>query len=208
VGRYPGIEVVKKLIRLLRTGWLACIPGGMLWALSPLGVYLSEYKYKTPDVFWRLFPSAPLLLLLALIGLRLRWPGRLGWEGELGFYAVLAGVLLTVAGDVGLFYLDLDSVYIMTAPAYSALRVGFVLLTAGSVLFGSGAFREGVFPRWGVLPFVLCSIAGLVAVSRDLDATGSVLWILFGLGWVWFGISLLVESAAPLFQKRPKRFRD
>ena len=33
---------------------LAAVPGGALWALSPLGVRLSELKFKTPNVFWKL----------------------------------------------------------------------------------------------------------------------------------------------------------
>jgi hypothetical protein len=30
--------------------------GGVLWALSPLGVHLSELRFHTPNVFWKLFP--------------------------------------------------------------------------------------------------------------------------------------------------------
>ena len=53
---------MKVLSRVLQWSWLACIPGGALWALSPRGVHLSEIKFKTAGVFWKLFPSAPLLL--------------------------------------------------------------------------------------------------------------------------------------------------
>jgi len=63
----------------IRWTGLLCVPGGMLWALSPLGVHLSELKFKTPDLFWKLFPSAPLILLLGLIGLQLRQSGRSSW---------------------------------------------------------------------------------------------------------------------------------
>jgi hypothetical protein len=62
---------------VVRWSGLLCVPGGVLWALSPLGVYFSEMRFGTPNVFWKLFSSAPLLLLVGLVGLYFgRLPGR------------------------------------------------------------------------------------------------------------------------------------
>ena len=53
-----GRETLRGLISFfIRWTGLLCVPGGMLWALSPLGVHLSELKFKTPDLFWKLFPT-------------------------------------------------------------------------------------------------------------------------------------------------------
>ena len=165
----------------------------MLWALSPLGVRLSELKFKAPDVFWKLFPSAPLLLAIGLVGLYF-WgaPGR-GLAAKIGLWVAFAGLAVIVVGDVGLYYLDLDEYYIMTAPAYRAFRVGLILLAAGAFLFGATETRNRRLPTWGGLPFALSALAGLVAVWQDLGPFGAALWSSFGAGWVWLGLALSVE---------------
>ena len=80
-------EPASKLGKLLRWACLACLAGGgVLWALSPLGVGLSELKFKTPDVFWKLFASAPLLLGLGLPGLLL-FGGRRGRAAQTSIFS-------------------------------------------------------------------------------------------------------------------------
>lgn len=173
---------------------IMCVPGGMLWALSPVGVQLSEAQFKTPDVFWKLFPSAPLLMLAGLLGMRLWRMDRPGLLERIGFYAAIAGVVLVVAGDVTKFYLGLDDVYLMSAPGYRAMRVGFIVLALGSILLGAAGARSGRLPVWGALPFAVCSLAGLVAVVKDFESFGAMLWIAFGAGWAWLGFSLFAEG--------------
>ncbi len=182
---------------------LMCVPGGMLWVLSPLGVTLSESQFKTPDVFWKLFPSAPLLMLAGLVGVRLWRMGRPGLLERIAFFVAVAGVVLIVAGDVGKFYLLLDDEYfLMSAPAYRTMRIGFIVLTAGSTLLGVFGARSGRLPIWGALPFAICSLAGLVAVVKDLGPFGAALWIAFGVGWIWLGFSFFVEGVVSFFQRK------
>lgn len=177
----------------LLASMLACASGGALWALSPLGVQLSEAKFKTPDVFWKLFPSVPLLLAVGLIGFYL-WPqGRSGLLGRAGFYCALAGLVLILAGDVGMFFFGLDDVYIMTAPAYRAFRAGLLALAVGSLMFGTAALRAGTLPVSVAAPFVIGSLCGLAAFARDLGDAGAALWIAFGIGWAWLGLGLLIR---------------
>src|SRR5918997_4987606 len=84
--RCRGTEsVLRAFAFLLRWAGLLCAPGGVLWALSPVGVHLSELRFHTPNVFWKLFPSAPLLLLVGLIGLYAVSSGRSGWLEKAGF---------------------------------------------------------------------------------------------------------------------------
>jgi hypothetical protein len=194
--------LLKAFSFLLRWTGLMCVPGGVLWALSPLGVYLSELRFQTPNVFWKLFPSAPLLLLVGLIGLHALISGRSGWLERVGFYTSVLGFLLILAGDVGEFWLRIDDVYIMTAPAYRAFRIGLAVMAAGSILFGVGAGRDRTLPVWGALPFAIGALCGLISVSRDLGSFGAVLWIVFGIGWAWLGLALFVEGTLRFWRER------
>ncbi|MGF1473513.1 MAG: hypothetical protein ACFB50_17465 [Rubrobacteraceae bacterium] len=187
-----------------RWSMLLCIPGGVLWALSPLGISLSEYRYSTPAVFWKLFPAAVVLMLVGMVGLWF-WARAPGLLERIGFVVILAGLLLVLAGDVGKYWLGLDDIYLMTAPAYRTLRVGFVVLTAGSILFGVGAARTRSLPAWGALPFALASLAGLISVLQDFGYLGAAMWVLFGIGWAWIGLSLLVANVFTFWRKRRVR---
>ena len=194
---------LRALSFLLRWSVLLCAPtGGVLWALSPIGVHLSEVRFHTPNVFWKLFPSAPLLLLVGLVGLHFLVSGRSGWLERVGFFVALLGLVLVLVGDVGEFWLGLDDRYIMTAPAYHAFRAGLVVFAIGSILFGVAAGRDRTLPVWGVLPFAIGSLCGLVSFSRDLGQLGAALWIVFGLGWAWLGFAVLVEGISRFWRER------
>ncbi len=189
------MKVLRRLLLfLVRWAGLLVVPGGVLWALSPIGASISATAFGTPNVFWKLFPSAPLLLLLGLVGLQLRQSGRAGALEKVGFWLAALGLLLVVAGDAGLFWLGLDDTYIMTAPAYRAFRLGLLVLGVGSILFGVGAPRDGDLPTWGLLPFVVGGLCGLISFAADLGSFGTVLWMLFGLGWALLGLSFAVDG--------------
>lgn len=191
--------------RLLPLGALLCFPGGVLWALSPLGVYLSELKYKSPDTFWKLFPSAVGLILIGLIFHRLSGVGRDSRLATLGLYGALLGVVLVVVGDVLKFHLQLDDAYLLGAPGWRTLRVGLFFFTAGSLLFAVGAWRSGTLPRWVGLPLMVGTVCGTLAVARDLGYVGAALWVLFGVAWAWLGLLPLVEFTARMMGKKRTR---
>jgi hypothetical protein len=194
---------VRRLLTfILRWSGLLVVPGGVLWALSPVGVSLSDSLFHTPNVFWKLFPSAPLLILVGLVGLQFRQAGHSSLLEKMGFCVALLGLVLIVVGDVGLYWLGIDEAYIMTAPAYRALRLGLLVLAAGSILFAVAAPRDGALPTWGLLPFVIGSLCGLISFARDLGSFGTVLWILFGLGWAWLGLSFAAERLLLSFRTR------
>lgn len=189
------MKVLRRLLWfLVRWTGLLVVPGGVLWALSPIGASISETLFSTPNVFWKLFPSAPLLLLVGLAGLQARQWGRSGLLQKTGFVLAFLGLALVIAGDAGLFWLGVDDTFIMMAPAYRAFRLGLLLLGAGSILFGVAAPRDGALPTWGLLPFVVGSLCGLISFVTDLGSFGTVLWMLFGLGWTWLGLSLAVDG--------------
>jgi hypothetical protein len=93
---------------LLEWSGILCVPGGLLWALSPTGISISNLAFHTPNVFWKMFWSAPLLILLGLIGLQLRQSERSGLLEKLGFFLAIVGLLLIIAGDIGLYWLGID----------------------------------------------------------------------------------------------------
>ena len=198
-----GRGVLRRLLSfLLRWSGILCVPGGVLWALSPVGVYISNFAFHTPNVFWKMFWSAPLLILLGLIGLQLRQSGRSGLLEKVGFLVAILGLVMVIAGDVGLYWLGIDDIFILTAPAYRVFRIGLLVLAVGSILFAVAAPRDGALPTWGLLPFVVGSLCGLVSFARDLGSFGAVLWALFGLGWAWLGLSLVVEGLLSFLRTR------
>jgi hypothetical protein len=198
-----GREILRRLLSfLLKWSGILCVPGGVLWALSPTGVYISNFAFHTPNVFWKMFWPAPLLILLGLVGLQLRQSELSGLLEKLGFLVTIAGLVTVMAGDVGLYWLGVDDIFIVTAPAYNAFRIGLVALAAGSILFAVTSPRDGALPTWGLLPFVVGSLCGLISFSRDLGSFGAVLWILFGLGWAWLGFSLVVEGFSSFLRTR------
>ena len=187
---------------LLKWGGILCVPGGVLWALTPTGVYISNLAFHTPNVFWKLFWPAPLLILLGLVGLQLRQSGRSGPLEKLGFFVTILGLVMVIAGDVGLYWLGVDDIFMVTAPAYNAFRLGLLVAAVGSILFGVTSPRDGALPTWGLLPFVVGSLCGLISFSRDFGSFGAVLWILFGVGWAWLGLSLVVEGFSSFLRTR------
>ena len=187
---------------LLEWSGILCVPGGLLWALSPTGISISNLAFHTPNVFWKMFWAAPLLILLGLIGMQLRQSERSGLLEKLGFFVAVVGLVLIIAGDIGLYWLGIDDRFIVTAPAYNAFRIGLLVLAVGSILFAVTAPRDGALPTWGLLPFVLGSMCGLISFSRDFGSFGAVLWVLFGVGWAWLGLSLLVGGFSSYLKTR------
>ena len=187
---------------LLKWSGILCVPGGVLWALAPTGVYISNLAFHTPNVFWKMFWPAPLLILLGLAGLQLRQSGRSGSLEKLGFFVAVVGLVLIIAADIGLYWFRIDDIFIVTAPAYNAFRLGLLVVAVGSILFAVTSPRDGALPTWGLLPFVVGSMCGLISFSRDLGSFGAVLWALFGVGWAWLGLSFVVDGFSSFLRTR------
>jgi uncharacterized membrane protein len=197
--------LLKLLRSLLRWTGLLCVPGGVLWALSPTGIQLSQLMFHTPNVFWKLFASAPLLLSIGLVGVHFRISARSGRLERAGFLLALLGLVLIIAGNVGQFWLGIDDTYIMAAPAYRTFRLGLLALAVGAALLGVAAAKDGALVLWGALPFVIGALCGLVAFLGDLGTFGAMLWILFGVGWAWLGLALLLDGLLRFWRGRRAR---
>lgn len=193
----------KLIVALSWLAALACLPGGALWAISPLGIFLSEQRLSEgSDVFWKLFPAAPLALAVGLVGLT--WVGALGsgWPARIGAGVTLLGLAMVIAGLVGQFWLALDETFSVLAPAYYTFRAGLVVLALGSIAVGLAGLRYGSLPAWGALPFVAGSVCGLVVFSWELGTLGSGLWSAFGAGWIWLGSSVAFSGLAGALRER------
>lgn len=183
--------------------WLASmlvVPGGALWALTPMGVTLAESRLPSgSEGFWQLFSSAPLLLLAGVVGLHLRWltgeSGLLRWAALL---VVSVGLLMVAGGNIGQFWLGVDDAFILAAPGYRAFRIGLLVVAAGAVVLGVSALKDRTIPSWTVPPFLAAALGGLIAFAVDLGSTGAMLWALFGLGWVWLGLVVFVQDVLGL----------
>lgn len=183
---------------------MLAIPGGGLWALTPMGVSLATSRLPSgPEGFWQLFSSAPLLLLAGVVGLHLR---RLTGSGGLlrwaAFVVAGLGFLLVAAGNIGQFWLGVDDIFILAAPGYHSFRLGLLVASVGAVLLGVSALRDRTVSSWTVPPFIAAAMGGIAAFSTDLGATGAVLWALFGLGWVWLGLVVFAQDVIGLLLKR------
>ncbi len=183
---------------------LAGLAGGTLWALSPLGVRLSEFAFRAPALFWKLFPSAPALMLFGLLGMYLYSRG--GEDGgvlrKVGFAVALLGAVLTALGNIGLYHLGLDDTFIMSAPAWRTFRVGLFVFAAGVLFFAFVAGRDRSLPLLGVLPLVVGAFFGVVAVVRDLGQFGAGMWITFGVTFAWCSFVLVVLSLRAFLRSR------
>jgi hypothetical protein len=199
---------MKSLVSRVSKGisWLAalsCLPGGALWAVSPLGIVLSAARLQEgSEMFWKLFPAAPLALALGVVGLL--WVGALGPGGPAwaGAGVTLLGLLMVVAGVVGQFWLGLDETFMVLAPAYYTFRAGLVVLAAGALVMGIAGVRWGSLPVWGALPFVIAALCGLVAFVWELGTLGSGLWAVFGAGWIWLGFSAALSRLVGFLKQR------
>lgn len=188
---------------LAAAAWLASmfvIPGGALWALTPMGIILAESRLPSgAEGFWQLFSFAPLLLLVGVLGLHLR---RLTGSGGLLRWASLlvaaVGLLMVAGGNIGQFWLGVDDTFILTAPGYRAFRIGLLVAAVGAVLLGVSALKDRTLPSWTVPPFLAAALGGLIAFAVDLGSTGAALWALFGLGWVWLGAVVFVRDVLGL----------
>jgi hypothetical protein len=204
---------LRRLASRLVTGlsWLAalsCLPGGALWAVSPLGLVLAEQRLvEGADVFWRLFPAAPLAMALGVVGLLCIGALGAGWSARIGAGVTLLGLLMVIAGSIGQFWLALDETFTVLAPAYYTFRSGLVVLAAGCVILGLAGLREGSVPGWGAIPFVAGAVCGLVAFAWELGTLGSGLWVAFGAGWIWLGSSVALSRFAGFLNGRKPGFK-
>lgn len=188
--------------------WIAvlfCIPGGALWALTPLGIQLADQRLPSGSArFWQLFSLAPMLLLVGLAGVWLVGCLGSGWIARLSLVAACLGLLIVVFGNVGQFWFGLDDIYPVTAPAYRAFRIGLLVLAVSAATLGVSSAYERALPIWAALPFTVAAFCGLVAFLGGVEELGPGLWSAFGAGWIWLGFSVALVQLVAIVRDRPQ----
>jgi hypothetical protein len=162
---------------IVRWGALGFMGSGVLWVVDGLfDSFGVEVGFISPIV-----PLVAFLLLgLGIVGLHALQKGSYGLIGEIGYRAVLAGVLIRVLGII--FVVAGSGAFLwLVSP------VGPLVMLFGWILYGVATLQARVLPRWcGVLFIVSLPVGMILEIYWD---------IFFGLsGNMFFGLVLLILS--------------
>jgi uncharacterized membrane protein (DUF485 family) len=202
---------------LIRWGGLCAVVGGALLVISDLWGLITE-GFGESESFSEaaLSPSyaittgisllAAMLLLFGLVGFNLRQSEGGGVLGRVGFVVAFLGTALVVGVTWALFFvvpaLAVEAPqFLDTEETGGSLETGFIvsfgLLSVGWALFGMGALRSRVYPRWGAIVLIIAALIQFL----PLPGTGLV----FGVGVALLG--LLSLSGAGTSAAEPSRVR-
>ncbi len=194
--------------KYVRFGAPAAILGGLLFIVYAVGTALVEtfasasVSESAGHAIYHLFNVPPnALLAVGILGLYayLRRSERFGIVGKIGFYVCAVVFSIEAIGGLAIIVTELTGTF---TPALDIIHPMVLLLTVGSILFGTGAFRAGTLPRGGALMLV----AVPVLMIASLFALGGPPWAftggmaLFGLGWAWLGYGLWSHHAEETIQ--------
>ena len=160
----------------------------MLWAGSVQGVEWGEpgsVAYERYEFFNRLLPLALLPVVVGFIGLHAAQRRSYGQLGMAGFFIVLVGFLLIIAGSLGEFWVFSDQPYDETGfgrgASWTIFLLGHPFLAVGTVLFGIAAVRARLLPREVDMMF---AVLGAFVVVPFIGA------VFFAIPFVWLGYLL------------------
>lgn len=169
--------------------------GGLLWAGG--GLLQSALGARTQGASGSpgaalaavLLTVATLLLAAALPGLALRWERAVGRHGCLGLRLALVGLAAAAAAHL---LPALPSVTGWLPPLL--LASGLLTLSAGLLLFGNAALAGSAEAGWQALPGLLGMLGLFLPMGAGVAGlAGTVVWVLYGVGWCWLGLMLALE---------------
>lgn len=174
---------------------LASMAGGVLWMIGGLNVLPSAVVQPMLYYLARLalIPAA-LLLFVTLPTLYYRWrvhPDRLA---RLGLGCSCSALALIMLGTLSDYFAVWRWVPLSHDSATSIIALGLLLLSIGLVLLGSAILHRAEQPGWQALPLMLGLLGLFLPIGAGIDGLiGFVVWLLFGLGWLWIGGILWIE---------------
>ncbi len=191
---------------LTRVGGFGALVGGTLWLLT---VGMAQFA---PPHFVGLLAVPTLFLVIGVAGLQHRRATRPGILTNLSLSLTLVGSLLLAYGSVGRIVFSGDIMGVTYGPfIYSGVAGGALVFGAGVALTAISTIVADVLPRLSPIPLLLgglgVAITAAVALARRLlggtsadifpfDALPlALLWVVFGLGWLWLGYLLWSEGA-------------
>jgi hypothetical protein len=170
--------------RLIRLGGFAAMLAGLVFLVDEI------LNLSNPIPYLDLaFIFAMLLVSVGMVGFHTLQKGSYGLLGEVGFYAVLVGILAQV---VGLALLLAGSTALLWLVSVATLGV-----LVGFVLYGGATLQAGVLPYWCGVAFV---VAFPVAVLLGVYAY-------FWLGIVWLALGYVLWTRRGEASEQPSRVR-
>jgi len=118
----------------------------------------SSFYANIEDALWL---STPILFATGYAALRSQYREKMG---ALGNFALLAGVITSVGGLLGMlagFFMNLEDI------VWPSLMLFFISAMLSMALFGFDALRRGYLPRWGSFPFIAGALP-LLALGLSL----------------------------------------
>lgn len=191
-----------------RLGGLASMVGGVLWIVA-IGV-----AQLRPAQLVGLVAVPSLCLVLGLVALQRRRVTRPGPITNVGFALALLGSVLLAYGSTGKLVFSGQVGGIGYGPfLFTGVAFGALVLGLGTAVIALSMIVADVLPRLSPIPLLVgalgVSVAGALALARQLqrgpandifpfDAPSlAVLWVMFGLSWLWLGFLLHSEQARP-----------
>lgn len=204
-------EIVMLKAKLMVLAGPLTITVGVLWVVASMGDFAFQTGLLRDEVFLGLvfipFFFSFIPMLLALIGMHLRFYYFTGVAGRVGLSLSVAGcggVLISVlanmlwggaASDVG----QLSWMNYLTVGCVLSIRVGYIL-------FGVDVLRYRLLPRWNLLPLlvgltIVLSLPlewfGVPALLPSKWANPFLHFVLTGVCWILFGITMMNQKQEP-----------
>lgn len=206
--------------KLVARGGVACILSGGLWIAVVAYLQMLDMGVVDNSYFKALFYIAPLLFmldgLLAVYALNMKAPGRLG---SIGVWLSALGIGIATWQNFDYFWLGQDvhlvnmlgrDFYLINifyswpiiAEWFFSMGLGLFIFTLGITTLSIANLRTRALPKQSMLYLAATSIAmtlnGFVPIMGYI-ANDIVYWnglfaitlMLFGIGWIWLGVSLL-----------------
>jgi hypothetical protein len=166
---------------LVRLSAVAAILGGALRVVD--GLFVSS---AAPQIQQLAYFLTDLLLLFGLCGIYFTRSHRLGSAGLLGFVLSFLGILMVRSSALTVF-------------GFSAYLVGASVTLFGVVAIGVAMLIHNAFPRWAPILWIISLVIGVIGLLPAAMGWGVTLaGVIFGIGFVAAGISLLLRKPATL----------
>lgn len=166
---------------LVPVGGISAILGGALWAVNA-ALYRGEEFGPASGLLFVL----PVLFILGLAGVYVRYSGRMQNQGNAGFTQSLVGLTMLAGGFLADLTLGIeDTARIAT--------FGYIILTFGLVLLGYATLKTEPLPRWNFLPLALGLVTPFGIILTGVEPLQVALSAVFGIGWAALGYILLTD---------------
>jgi hypothetical protein len=169
--------------------------GGIFWIGSGLSIWTPSFinLNELGPVYSRMvvsaFIGAILCVALGLLGLRQLYVGVLADKARTSFVVAFVGLLVVAATLIAQSFGSLQSF-----PLARIQGFGLTMLSLGHIGIGGAALHDKQHQSWQQLPLVQGLLGLFLPVGAGIEGfPGFVAWSLFGLGWCWLGVIMVVE---------------